>query len=284
MKTIFLGAAFGCGGADIGSQKGPLVMRRHGVLFRHIVSERNHQLQRWPGIASSALSSGDSLARYSQRLRTGGYRPILIGGDHSAAIGFWSGISRAKRKPVGLIWIDAHLDSHTPLTSWSHRLHGMPLAILLGHADPRWQRVAGTVPPLRADAVTLIGIRSFEPEERQLLDSLGVRIITMDEVRNRGWSEVWREALLRARRAAGGWGISVDLDGLSPRTAPGVSVPVADGINSQDLGKTLRHHRKDPRLLAIEFAEFNPRRDKRAMTLKLLLKLLCLPLRTYPRR
>ena len=116
---------------------------------------------------------------------------MLIGGDHSAAAGYWSGIAQAHqpRGDIGLVWIDAHMDSHTPFTSPNGYVHGMPLAALLGHGDPGLTGLLSPRAKLRPDRVCLIGTRDFEPEEAALL--LDVRVFYMGEVRSRGWNAFW---------------------------------------------------------------------------------------------
>ena len=128
---------------------------------------------------------------------------MLIGGDHSAAAGYWSGIAQAHqpRGDIGLVWIDAHMDSHTPFTSPNGYVHGMPLAALLGHGDPGLTGLLSPRAKLRPDRVCLIGTRDFEPEEAALLRTLDVRVFYMDEVRSRAGTRSGRRAGDRRTRA-----------------------------------------------------------------------------------
>ncbi len=203
-------------------------------------------------------------------------RFAVIGGDHSCAIGTWSGAALAQRKlgPVGLIWIDAHMDSHTPQTSRSGALHGMPLACLLGQGDPRLSGVGDTSTKLHAAHVAVIGVRSFEPEEQQLLSRLGARVFSMHEIRRDGLEHVMRAALNIALSAPGGYGISIDLDAIDPVDAPGVGSPEPGGIPAQALLNSLALARNDPALLGVEIAELNPFRDRADKTTQLTLALL----------
>ncbi len=203
-------------------------------------------------------------------------RFAVIGGDHSCAIGTWSGaaIAQRARGPVGLVWIDAHLDSHTPQTSRSGAIHGMPLACLLGHGDPRLTRVGDAAAKLHAAHVAVIGVRSYEPEEQRLLAELGVRIFGMQEIRRTGLAHIMRSALDIARSAAGGYGISIDLDAIDPVDAPGVGSPEPGGIPAQILLNSLALARGDPELLGVEIAELNPFRDRDGKTTQLTLDLL----------
>lgn len=274
MRNILLGAAISSGGRHRGSRRGPIELRRAGLPIRHIIHERNPQPMPWPEVAPVALAAARSLCRHAHRSRIGGYRPILIGGDHSEAIGFWTGIHLSKRQAMGLIWIDAHLDSHTPRTSMSQRLHGMPLAVLLGHYDAPWQELLPESPVLLASAVTVIGFRSYEEQELELLKKSGVRLISMQNIQRNGWKAVWTDAVRRAQQAPGGYGISLDVDAIAPATAPGVSVPEPDGLKIEWVRRALIKQCRQPRLRALELAEFNPSRDRHFQTRRALKHLL----------
>ena len=211
-----------------------------------------------------AARLADSVGRH---LAQGDF-PLVIGGDHSCAIGTWSGVKRALGAParLGLIWIDAHMDSHTVVTSQTHHIHGMPLASLLGHGDARLTGVAGDAPKLLPEDVCLIGVRSFESEEAALLKQLGVRVYFMHEVRRRGLSEVFAEALRRVRAHTQGYGISIDLDALDPSEGPGVGTPVPGGLLRADMTDALALAHGDEKLLAVEIVEYNPYHDEHFVT------------------
>jgi len=211
-----------------------------------------------------AARLADSVGRH---LAQGDF-PLVIGGDHSCAIGTWSGVKRALGAParLGLIWIDAHMDSHTVVTSQTHHIHGMPLASLLGHGDARLTGVAGDAPKLLPEDVCLIGVRSFESEEAALLKQLGVRVYFMHEVRRRGLSEVFAEALRRVRAHTQGYGISIDLDALDPAEGPGVGTPVPGGLLRADMTDALALAHGDEKLLAVEIVEYNPYLDEHFVT------------------
>jgi arginase len=199
-----------------------------------------------------------------------GRRPLVIGGDHSCAIGTWSGVNAAVRErgTLGLLWIDAHLDSHTPQTSHTGLIYGMPLAALLGYGDPAFTDCAHPGPKLRPEHVCVLGARSYEPEERALLDRIGVRVIGMDEVRRLGQPAAFAQALAVVRRASAGYGITLDLDALDPRDAPGVGTPAVGGLRAGALIESLAAVGRCDRLVALEIAELNPGRDRAQRTLK----------------
>jgi arginase len=158
------------------------------------------------------------------------------------------------------------MDSHTFGTSPSKRIHGMPLACLLGVGDRRLTAIAGAGAKLQPQDVCLIGVRSFESEEAALLQELGVRVFFMGEIRQRGLTEVFGEALALVRRNTAGYGISIDLDVLDPVEEPGVGSPVPGGLRRADLTNALHLAHGDDRLLALEIVEYNPYLDERFVT------------------
>jgi arginase len=203
--------------------------------------------------------------------------PVVVGGDHACAVGTWSGVRAglAPHQAMGLIWVDAHMDSHVPATSPSGALHGMPLACLLGEGPDALIKLAGPAPKLQPQHVCLIGVRSFERGEQALLERVGVRIYFMDEVKARGFGGVWEEAVRYVTQRTAGYGVTIDLDAIDPRDAPGVGTPEGDGIAGEDLIAAVRQLHDDPRLLALEIAEYNPHEDRERLTLKLLRRLIC---------
>jgi arginase len=194
--------------------------------------------------------------------------PLVIGGDHSCAIGTWSGVAAAHRArgTPGLVWIDAHLDSHTPETSHTGLIYGMPLAALLGHGERCFTDCLVAHAKVLPQHVCVLGARSYEPEERALLDRIGVRVIGMDEIGRRGMAEALTEALAIARAAPAGYGITLDLDVIDPREAPGVGTPAPGGVPAQELIAALAQTASDAHLRGLEIAEYNPKRDRNGVT------------------
>jgi arginase len=203
-----------------------------------------------------------------------GLRPVIVGGDHSSAIATWGAVRQTMPGPLGLVWIDAHMDSHTPETSPSGALHGMPLAVLLGHGAPELTGLGGPGPKLLPQHVTLLGVRSFEPAEATLLERLGVRVFMMRELRRRGLRACLEEALSIARHGTAAIGLSLDLDALDPSDAPGVGTPVPGGIPARDLIDAVTGLTGRQDLVAIEIAELNPIRDQGGKTTALVAELL----------
>jgi arginase len=269
-NIIVIGAASGAGAPDPATAEGPDALRRYQVFhyspLQHVewdaILRVPLEAQDTPLHAVAAL--GTRLAAEVQAVLQAGHFPLVVGGDHSCAIGTWSGVHRAlsDRGPIGLIWIDAHMDSHTFATTPSGQIHGMPLAVLLGHGEAALTTIDGPEAKLRPEHVCLIGVRSYEVGEAALLHRLGVRVFDMDEVRRRGLAAVFDEALAIVRQGTAGFGVSVDLDALDPMEEPGVGSPVPGGLRRADLAAALAHLRNDPAFVAMEIVEYNPRRDR----------------------
>jgi len=200
----------------------------------------------------------------------------VLGGDHTCAIGAWSGAARALRQtgPLGLIWLDAHMDSHTPETSPSGALHGMPLACLLGYGPGALTTLAEGQAAIFPGHVCLIGVRSFEPEEAALLDGLRVRVYHMAEISKRGLDAVMHEAVERTGLKTAGFGISIDLDGIDPVDAPAVGSPAPGGIRRRELLAALPWLASRKGLIGAEIAEFNPGLDRKKKTARLIAEIL----------
>lgn len=188
--------------------------------------------------------------------------PLVLGGDHAIGAGTWRGVARAlaPRGKLGLIWIDAHLDAHTHLTTHSGNIHGMPMAALLGVGDENLTGLPG--PHLDPAHVVIVGARSWEPEELALLNKLGVKIFFMPEVKTRGLSAVLGEAMRIARKGTAGFGVSVDLDAIDCAKLPATTCLVPDGLDPQELSDALHGLRNCADLVGFEIVEYVPERDK----------------------
>jgi ornithine--oxo-acid transaminase len=209
----------------------------------------------------------DRLARSVSRVVGSGVVPLVLGGDHSCAMGTWRGVARGLDGPVGLLWIDAHLDAHTPQTSHTSRLHGMPLAALLGQGSDALGQGDAVLAP---EHVCVIGVRSFEPEEAALLAALGVRVYGVHEIERRGLGAVLREALERVRDGTAAYGITLDLDAIDPQDAPGVTTPEAGGLRAGDLIPALADLARVAAPAAVEIAEYEPHSDRGGATARLI--------------
>lgn len=259
-RPRWLGLGYAVGGADPGSRRGPGRSLAPQAIHRHL--SWSTQEQTVPACFATLRADFWQIRRQLALWRAGHALPVVIGGDHSVAIATWQGV--ANRGPIGLLWIDAHLDAHTPASSHSKRLHGMPLAALLGLSR---QGFGGLVSRRAVDPkyCTVIGVRSFEPEERRHLESLGVTVID-DATWRRDRRGILRRAWQRVARCPNGVGISLDLDVLDPRYSRGTAVPVPGGPNPRDLAEALARLPGRHRLLAIEITEYTPGRDRRHRT------------------
>ena len=273
-----IGVASGIGASDPGCGDGPGVLEAIGVAEKLRSADRQaawkttiSPLEGSDKVAVVAECASRLASAVSATLTAGDF-PILIGGDHSCAIGSWRGVAQALAgKPLGMLWIDAHLDSHTPDTSHSGALHGMPLACLLG-VGPEKLTDGATI--LQPQHVAVIGARSFEPEEYALLKGLGVRVFFMEEIARRGLDDVMQEALTIVQNGTAGFGLSLDLDAIDPLDAPGVSTPSPSGLRATELASVLARLRDHPGLLALEIAEYDPYRDEDGKTVSVVIELL----------
>lgn len=275
LKTLqIVGVACGRGARDRRCETGPDALRAAKLTAR--LQSRGFRVA-WTDTVRPDAAEDDALkavagtcerlARRVENIVKRGEFPIVLGGDHSCAIGTWKGVARALAPggALGLIWIDAHMDAHTPETTPSGMLHGMPLACLLGRGDPVLTAIAGHA-RLDPQHVCLVGVRSFESGEAELLRQLGVRIYFMHEVARRGLDAVMRDALDTVQLGTAGFGITIDLDALDPKDAPGVSTPVPGGLHVGELTAALAQLAHHPALTGIEIVEYNPQRDRHAAT------------------
>jgi arginase len=150
----------------------------------------------------------------------------------------------------------------------------MPLASLLGYGDSRFTAILKPEPKLKPSQVCLIGVRSYEAGEAEFLKQLQVRVYFMDEVKERGLMVVFKEALERVKQGTVGYGLSLDVDSLDPKEAPGVDVPEPDGLNVKDLCEALGEVARDAELKGVEVVEFNPHKDIQQRTEKAIVELI----------
>ena len=283
-KFYLIGCSSGVAGADIHSGDGPIKIRNSEYLSRLTNLDVDYE---WKAMVSASEAKDRSLdemvaepclalAKAVLPLVQNEQSLCVVGGDHSCAIGTWSGVAEALKSKgdIGLIWFDAHMDSHTPETSESKLIHGMPLACLLGHGFSTLTSILHDQPKLKAENVCLIGVRSYESGEAEFLRRMNVRIFFMDEVKEKGFNAVAREAIAHVSRHTVGYGLSLDIDGIDPNDAPGVDVPEADGVSAEDFCVGLKTLVADPRLIATEVVEFDPTRDVDHKTEKLVTDIL----------
>jgi arginase len=196
--------------------------------------------------------------------------PLVLGGDHSIALGTLGGLARL-RGPGGVLWIDAHADLNRPETSPSGNVHGMALAAALGlggeRFDGRWP-----LPAAEAARVALVGVRALDAGERELLGSLDARVYTMSDVDRLGVERAVRESL--AHVAGPGFvHVSLDMDALDPDVAPGVGTPVRGGLSYREAHLALELVAESGLADALEVVEVNPILDRENETGRLAVEL-----------
>ncbi len=208
----------------------------------------------------------DRLRMRVRRALEAGDLPVVLGGDHSIAIGTVSGVAeffREQNQKIGLIWVDAHADMNTPGSSPSGNVHGMPLATILGFGAERLVQMGGFAPKLRQENVCLIGIRNLDDQEKVLVQESGVRAYTMRDVDERGMRDVMAEALDLVSAGTAGFHLSFDLDGMDPKDVPGVGTPVKGGISWREGNLLMEMAADSDHLCSLEITELNPILDVR---------------------
>ncbi len=187
--------------------------------------------------------------------------PIVLGGDHSIAIGSVGGLSafhHKRNQKVGVIWFDAHGDMNTPESSPSGNIHGMPFAAILGRGAKELTHISGFGPKVEPEDCVLIGARSVDPEEAVALRASGIRVVTMRELDERGMSAVMDEAMWLASRRTTGFHVTMDMDFVDPDFAPGVGTPVPGGPTYRESHLAMEKVADSGKMLSFELTEINP--------------------------
>lgn len=192
--------------------------------------------------------------------------PLVFGGDHSIAIGTLAGLGE-HYKNLGVIWYDAHADLNTPETTPSGNIHGMPLAVSIGLGHERLVQIRTNVPKIKPENVIIIGARSVDPGERDLIREQGIKVYTMHEIDRLGMTRVMEDALAYLKdRDVDGLHLSLDLDGLDPLYTPGVGTPVPGGITYRESHLAMEMLQESGMLTSAEFVEVNPILDEKNTT------------------
>jgi arginase len=187
--------------------------------------------------------------------------PLVLGGDHSVAVGTTAGVSRyfrRKKQPIGLIWVDAHADMNTPETSPSGNVHGMPLACCVGLGPPELTNLLGFAPKVNPQRTALVGLRDVDALEKGLVRNTGVRAFTMRDIDERGLRSVMDEAVRIASEDTAGFHLSLDMDWVDPQFAPGVGTPVRGGATYREGHLAMELICDSGRMLSMEVVEVNP--------------------------
>ena len=201
------------------------------------------------------------LANLVLEIHTDHRTPIVLGGDHSIAVGTMSGMAESFRRQngkIGLMWFDAHADFNTPQISPSGNVHGMPMAAIMGYGPIELTRIFGFSPKIQPERAVMIGIREVDPQERELVKSSGVRVFTMKEIDRRGIGSVMDEALSIVTKDTDGFSVTLDADFLDPYESPGVATPVRGGADYREAHLAMEMVADTKKMVSFEITEINP--------------------------
>jgi arginase len=277
--VAIIGAALDLGQGRRGTDMGPSAIRYAGLDTRieqlgRGVDDRGNVVT----AVAESIAYGDERARFLKEIKTTcaeiadqvakakseGFMPLVLGGDHSVALGTVGGLSRAAG-PGGVLWLDAHGDLNRPDTSPTGNVHGMVLAAALGLAGPGFESDAWTLPAVDPSRVALVGVRSLDEGERNLLRELGARVYTMSDVDRLGVERAIRESLEHVA-GSGFVHVSLDMDVVDPEIAPGVGTPVRGGLSYREAHFALELVAESGLAGSLEVVEVNPVLDRENAT------------------
>ena len=281
-----IGAGLDLGAGRRGVDMGPSAIRYAGLDDRVTkLGRRCVDLGDVEGAVAEATSVGDERVRYLPEIKAAcdriaglvagavedGYLPLVLGGDHSVALGTLGGLARL-HGPGGVLWLDAHGDLNRPETSPSGNVHGMPLAAALGLAGREFESDAFPLPAVEPRRVALVGVRSLDAGERELLAELDVLVFTMSDLDRVGLEAAMRDALAYV---SGGTfvHVSLDMDVLDPEVAPGVGTPVRGGLSYREAHLAMELVAESELVGSLEVVEVNPILDRENQTAKLAVEL-----------
>ena len=281
-KTIsIIGVPSDCGQARRGVDMGPSAIRYAGVIER--LEEIGHKVQDQGDIRVSkkikigqidkrllnleeVIDVSTSLANRVHEAVSEKKFPLVFGGDHSIAIGTLAGLGE-HYKNLGVIWFDAHADLNTPETTPSGNIHGMPLAVSIGIGHERLVQIRNYAPKISSKNIIIIGARSVDPGERELIRDQGIKVYTMHEIDRLGMTRVMEDALAYIKGlSVDGLHLSLDLDGLDPLYTPGVGTPVPGGMTYRESHLAMEMVQESGMLTSAEFVEVNPILDEKNKT------------------
>ncbi|MGA2197569.1 MAG: arginase [Bryobacteraceae bacterium] len=234
--------------------------------------EGDAQAKYLPQIAGAC----EALATRVEQALSRGNVPLVLGGDHSVAIGTVSGVSRhfrQRKQRVGLIWLDAHADMNTPGSSPSGNIHGMPLACLLGMGPVELTDIGGYRPKVAPANTVIVGLRAVDQAEKEYVHASGVRAFTMRDIDERGLRAVMEEAIRAASEGTAGFHVSLDMDFVDPKDAPGVGTAVRGGATYREAHLAMEMLCDSRKVTSIEVVEVNPVIDEANRTADLAVEL-----------
>jgi arginase len=284
--VAIIGAALDLGQGRRGTDMGPSAIRYAGLESR--IADLGRACSDWGNVETAVAESiavGNERARFLEEIkatcseiadlvakaRIEGYVPLVLGGDHSVGLGTLAGLARSAG-PGGALWLDAHGDLNRPETSPTGNVHGMVLAAALGLAGPDFESDAWTLPSIESSRVALVGVRSLDRSERDLLLELGARVFTMSDVDRLGVERAIRESLEHVA-GPGFVHVSLDMDVVDPDVAPGVGTPVRGGFSYREAHFALELVAESALASSIEVVEVNPILDRQNETGRLAVEL-----------
>jgi arginase len=271
-----IGAPLDLGAGRRGVDMGPSAVRVANLNGR--LAELGYDVEDFgnvPVVQRESHPEGDAQAKYLPQITEtctrlaemvektflDGKFPLVLGGDHSIAVGTVSGIShffRSRGEKIGLIWVDAHADMNTPSSSPSGNVHGMPLACCIGIGPEPLTHIFGYAPKVEPANVALVGIRSVDGTERKTVQGTGVHVFTMRDIDERGLRAVMQEAIGIASAGTAGFHVSLDMDAIDPDEAPGVGTPVKGGITYREAHLAMEILSDSAGMTSMEVVEVNP--------------------------
>ncbi|UFT99543.1 arginase [Radiobacillus kanasensis] len=225
--------------------------------------QANHRLKN----LSEVADGNEKLAKKVDKVIQSGNFPLVLGGDHSIAIGSLAGIAKHYEN-LGVIWYDAHGDLNSAETSPSGNIHGMPLAVNLGIGEERLTNILGYAPKVKPENIVIIGARSLDHGEKELIKEKGIRVYSMHEIDRMGMAQVMTE-IIESFKGMDGVHLSLDLDGLDPNEAPGVGTPVLGGLSYRESHLAMEMLSESGIITSAEFVEVNPILDEKNKTASL---------------
>ncbi len=280
MNIHLLGAPMDLGSGRRGVDMGPSAIRIAGIAEHlkeqgmKIVDDGDIDIRNM-----EELKVGDVKARYLkeitrasrilcakvEKIMEHGNFPLILGGDHSIAVGTISGVGnycKRKRKSMGVLWIDAHGDINTPATSPSGNIHGMPLAAVLGLGPSELAVIGGSFRKVNPKNIALVGVRSLDEGEKKHLKKLGVNVFTMSDIDRQGIHRVMKKALAKVTDGTQYLHVSFDLDAVDPTISPGVGTPVKGGLDYREAHLIMEFIADSGLMTSLEMVEVNPILDE----------------------
>lgn len=223
--------------------------------------DTNHNLRNLKAVESA----NTTLAELVDKVVDTGNFPLVLGGDHSIAIGTLAGVSK-HYEDLGVIWFDAHGDLNNGETSPSGNIHGMPLAVSLGIGHPSLTQLHGYSPKVKPENLVIVGARDLDNGEKKLIQDMGLRVYTMHEIDRMGMAAVMEEAIDYLQKRTDGVHLSLDLDGIDAADAPGVGTPVIGGVSYRESHLAMEMLAEAGLVVSAEFVEINPILDEHNKT------------------